>query len=403
MTSFARFTVRAGLGALLSAALALPALAQDTPAPVETQRLTPAAGRADSFFGSVSAAEMSSLSYQARGCIVEISDDAKRERVVEAGEVLVRLDDQRVRLALLTSEARLLELSAALDERRLALDAARADERRRQAELNLSTQEFERSSAMLSRGLINESAMDAVEKSYLNAVFTAERAAEAIASAEAAVRRAEIALEIGTLDSRSAQIDLEKLVLAAPFDGILVGFEANVGDCVQEGELAARVYVPDQKSVDVYLQISRLTRPETSGLAIGSAVQVYRVNRQTCGGTITRIDTEADLENQLVQVTVDVDEPCAEQLFLNESVEIEVMQDDAAAAYILPAAALVGEAAVFLVDEAAQTLSATPVEVVHQTARDVTVLIAGARGRLVVTNPTAEMADGMPVTLGPAG
>ncbi len=52
MTSLARFTVRAGLGALFSAVLALPALAQNTPAPVDTQRLTPAAGRADSFFGS---------------------------------------------------------------------------------------------------------------------------------------------------------------------------------------------------------------------------------------------------------------------------------------------------------------------------------------------------------------
>ena len=107
--------------------------------------------------------------------------------------------------------------------------------------------------------------MDTIERRFMEANFAVERASEAIANAETALKRAEIALEIGELDQQSAVIDNSKLVLKAPFDGVLVGFDANVGDCIQEGELAARIYKPDEKSVDVFFRISRLTAPEASG------------------------------------------------------------------------------------------------------------------------------------------
>ena len=187
---------------------------------------------------------------------------------------MVRLDDQRAHLALRTAEARQAELAAAMQERRLAIAAARADERRRQEDLAFVAKEFERSSAMLGRGLINESTMDTIERRFMEARFAAERAGEAIATAEAAARRAEIALDIGTLDRQTADLNLADVVLVAPFDGILVGFDPDPGECVQEGELAARLYVPDQKSVDVFLQISRLADARGGGLEIGVPVQV---------------------------------------------------------------------------------------------------------------------------------
>ncbi len=278
--------------------------------------------RVDTYFGTVRASQISGLSYEARGCIVEVSEEAKRARVAEAGQVLVKLDDQRSQLALRTAEARLLDLAATVEERQLALDAARADDRRRNEELEFVTEEFERNSTMLGRGLINETAMDVVERRFLDTRFAAERAKEAIANAETAVKRAKIALEIGELEMQSAELTLADSRLTAPFDGVLVGFDENVGDCVQEGELAGQIYVPDQKAVDVFFLISRLSAAESSGVSVGATVEVTRVNGEVCGGTITRLDTEADLENQFVEATVDVDPACAPRLFLNEAVEV---------------------------------------------------------------------------------
>ena len=62
-------------------------------------------------------------------------------------------------------------------------------------------------------------------------------------------------------------------------------------------------------------------------MAIGAPVRVKRVNGDVCGGRITRVDTEADLENQFVEATIDVDRDCAQGLFLNEAVEVETMPE----------------------------------------------------------------------------
>ncbi|KMW59471.1 putative RND efflux membrane fusion protein [Candidatus Rhodobacter oscarellae] len=287
---------------------------------------TAGADDAETYFGTVRASEIDGLSFEARGCIVEISDAAKTARRAAGGQVLVRLDAQRAELAVVTAEARLAELAAQVEERELSLAAARADDLRRQEERDFVEEEFQRNSVMLGRGLINETTMDGIERRFMDARFTAERAKEAISTAEAALKRAQIALEIGTLDMQSAQIDLSKYTLSAPYDGVLVGFEASVGDCVQDGALAARIYKPDQKSVDVFLPIRRLAAPEASALSIGGAVTVERVTGETCGGAITRIDTEADTETQFVEATVEIDPACAPGIFLNEAVEVQPVE-----------------------------------------------------------------------------
>jgi multidrug resistance efflux pump len=353
----------------------------------------------DAFFGNVRASEISSLSYGARGCVVEVSEDAKREREVQKGQVLVKLDDLRSQLALKTAEGRLAELQAASEERQLALQAALADDRRRNQELGLVSEEFERSSVLMGRGLINESTMDAIERRFMEANFAAERAKEAIANARAAIKRAEIALEIGELDLQSARIDLDDLQLTAPFDGVLVGFDANIGDCVQEGALAGRIYVPDQKSVDVYFRISRLTAPDASGMAIGATVKVKRINGEICDGAITQIDTEADLESQFVEATINVDAACAPSLFLNEAVEVMVVQPAVEDTYSVPESAVLGGNTVFLVDEDALRLVAVDAEVVSRDAGAAIIRIPDATGRLIVADSQPSMADGMGVAL----
>ncbi|MEL7115472.1 MAG: HlyD family efflux transporter periplasmic adaptor subunit [Pseudomonadota bacterium] len=374
-------------------------LAQSSDAPaVETLRLTPIQmSTNDSYFGTVRARDLSSLSYEARGCVIEVSEDAKTVGEVAAGHGLLRLDDQRAQLAVRTAEARVLELQAAMAERELAVAAAIADEKRRKEDLAFVEEEFQRNSVMLGRGLINESTMETIERRFMEARFTAERAIEAIANAEAAKNRAEIALQIGQLEVDSAGLNLDDLQIMAPFDGVLVGFDANVGDCVQEGELAAQIFRPDQKSVDVFFPISRLASQSGSGLTVGQSVTVTRVNGDTCGGTITQLDADADAETQFVEATVDVDAACAPSLFLNEAVEIEATQSEDDSAFAIPSTAIQGAQTVFLVDEVSNQLVSIEAEILSRSGPDAVAMIPGGAGRLLVTLSEASMTDGQAV------
>lgn len=72
--------------------------------------------------------------------------------------------------------------------------------------------------------------------------------------------------------------------------------------------------------------ISRLsgTSEDTARVSRGAKVSVRRGNGTSCPGQITWIDTEADLESQYVKTTIDLDEACAPDLFLNEAVDVEI-------------------------------------------------------------------------------
>ncbi|MBV2360484.1 HlyD family efflux transporter periplasmic adaptor subunit [Thalassococcus sp. CAU 1522] len=296
--------------AILCTALSAPMAAQD-------DRIS------EVFLGTVRASDIHGLSYEARGCITEVAQDIDRDPTARAGQVLVRLNDRQSALSLQTAAARLLDLDAAVEERILALRAARADDRRRQQELAFVAKEFERNNTLFRRGLINETTLEAVERRVMDAEFAAERAKEAIDSAVSAVSRAEIARDIGRLERQSAEINHANLSVVAPFDGVLLGFEAKVGDCVQEGQLAAQIYAPHRKVVDIHVLIGTVAPSTPDGLAIGAPVVLHRVTGPDCDGTVIQIGTEADLETQYVKATIEVDPTCAPALFLNEAVEVE--------------------------------------------------------------------------------
>lgn len=277
--------------------------------------------------GTVFADEITGISYEKGGCIVAVSEPARRIGVAKAGQILVELDPREAALKQKTAEARLLDLEAAVFERQLAIDAAKSSVARRGQELELMDKEFARNEQIFRRGLLNETAMEGVERRLMNANFASDQANETLQSALSAKKRAEIALEIGKLDLESQRVDFEDLTLRAPYDGILVGFDPKVGDCVNAGTSAAQIYAPDKKAVEVFVSVTQLVSTQSAGIEIGAPVSIARINGENCTGTFTWIGTEADLENQYIKSSIEVDEACAPGLYLNEAVEVERLAD----------------------------------------------------------------------------
>lgn len=275
------------------------------------------------FAGTVVASEITGLSYETGGCIVAVSEAARKSGAAEAGQVLVELDGRAAKLALATAQARVADLEAAVAERQLAVDAAQASVERRRQELDLVEKEFTRNEQIFRRGLLNETTMEAVESKMLSATFAADQADEALASALSAKARAEISLRIGNLELESSVDEVEALTVVAPYTGVLLGFEPNVGECVAARAPTAQIYAPDNKAVEVFVRVDQLVTGDSSGVAIGAPVEIGRINGETCGGAFTWIGTEADLEQQFVKTSIDVDASCAPSLFLNEAVEVQ--------------------------------------------------------------------------------
>ena len=281
--------------------------------------------RSLSLSGTVFANNETSLSYQTSGCIAEVSSQSLTTSKTYQGQILVELDDRNAVLALKTAQARLLDLEASVDDSDFAIEVAKADVGRVEEEFQFVQREFERTKVLFERGLVNETTLEAAERRKLEATFSVQRAKEALSRSISSKTRSLIALDIGKLELEGRQLDLDELIVRAPHDGILLDFEPNIGDCVSQGSLAAKVYRPDEKSVETFIFVEQLVNAEKIGVAVGNSVNVIRTNGKACKGIFSLVGTQADLESQNVKATIDLDPACAPLMFLNEAVKIETV------------------------------------------------------------------------------
>jgi RND family efflux transporter MFP subunit len=130
---------------------------------------------------------------------------------VKAGEIIARLDNRDV-----TAQAQSAE--ANVNVARAALDQAKAEEWDAVATLK-------RNQDLLAQGFVSQSALDSVK-------MRADRAAAGVANAKAAIAVAEA-------NARNAQVAVDYTLIRAPFDGVIVSKNANVGDMVTPFSSAA--------------------------------------------------------------------------------------------------------------------------------------------------------------------
>ena len=284
--------------------------------------------QAVSLSGTVFANNETGLSYQTGGCISEVSSQSLTTGKAYQGQVLVELDDRNAILAFKTAEARLLDLEASVEDSDFAIEVAKADVGRVEEEFQFVEREFERTKVLFERGLVNETTFEAAERRKLQTTFSVQRAKEALGRSISSKTRSLIALDIGKLELEGRQLDLDDLIVRAPHDGILLEFEPNIGDCVSQSSLAAKLYRPEEKSVETFIFVEQLVNAKEIGVAVGNLVNVIRTNGQICSGIFSLVGTEADLESQNVKAIIDLDPTCAPSMFLNEAVKIETVSEN---------------------------------------------------------------------------
>jgi RND family efflux transporter MFP subunit len=152
---------------------------------------------------------------------------------VKAGEVIARLDNRDVVAQAQSAEASVLATRAAFEQ-------AQAEEWDAQAQLK-------RNQDLVARGFVSRSALD-------SAKARADRAVAGVANAKAVIAVAEA-------NARNAQVAVDYTLIRAPFDGVIVSKNANVGDMVTPFSSAvdskgAVVSMADMSTLEVEADVS---------------------------------------------------------------------------------------------------------------------------------------------------
>jgi len=330
------------LGVIVAAVWALRATVF-APQPVEVEVVAVDRGAVEetvtnSRAGTVEARRRAKLSPEIGGTVVELPH--REGSRVEAGDLLLRLEDSLQRARLEVAER---ELEAAASERRRACLAA--DRARR---------ELDRMKGLIEDGIISTDQLDAVES-------TAETTAAACLAAEAQKARARSAVGL-------AQAELEKTRIRAPFAGVVADLSTEVGEYSTPSPPA--VPVPpvldllDPTSIYVSAPMDEV---DSARIRVGQVAKVTVDSHrgEELPGRVVRVAPyvlDVEEQNRTVEIEVELDDQAfAATLLPGTSADAEVVLERREDVPRIPASALIEEEQVLVLRDG--TLEAVPVEV----------------------------------------
>lgn len=281
--------------------------------------------------GSVEAMTTVEVSSQLSGQIAALEADFND--VVTAGETLARLDPQ-------SSEARVREAQAELEVAQTnvlmqsaAVERAKADlanaqgtlavldsqAASAQANFNEAARDLERKQALQSGSALSASELTKAEASRDSARALAQ-AAEAqvevqkakITSAEADIRIAEAALHNARAVVKQrqaaleqARVDLERTVIRAPIDGVVVSRDVDVGQTVAASLQAPKLFTLAGDLAQITVNAS-VDEADIGRVAVGQRVEfsVDAYPQRTFPGRVTQVRKAPQMFQSVVTYTV---------------------------------------------------------------------------------------------------
>jgi RND family efflux transporter MFP subunit len=296
---------------------------------------------------------------------------------VKTGELVARLENR--------------DVSAALGQAQANVQVARANLAQAEAELAEARNAYRRSTNLLGQKFISQSANDAAQGRF-------NKAAANVAAMRAAIVAAQA-------NARSAEVALDQTLIRAPFDGVILTKNANVGDNITPFSSAADskgavVTLADMDTLEVEADVSESSLAKIS---VGQPVEIQldAFPNLRLAGVVARMVPTVDRSKATLMVKVRfverdprvLPDMSARVAFLSRPLGAGERQPLPA----IPAAALArrdGRQVAFVVSDG--VLHALPVT----TGRRIGELVAVgglSAGDKVVLRPTERLADGMAV------
>jgi HlyD family secretion protein len=275
---------------LVVGALAVTAILLSTrylvPKPAELMPVAPA------FFqakikgpGTLDAINKANVSSSLQGVITALNVD--RNDVLRKGDIIAEISADELKAQLSVSRA-------SQEAARKVVEAAYADSRRAEATLANARSTLARQEELQSSGASSRSALESAQTAVQQGEADLSKAQSAIRQAEA--QEAEAA---ATVEMNQAQLD--KSVIRAPIDGIVVERDLNLGDVVSPG--TAIVELVDPSSI---VLTARFDESAIASLSQGQDVTIT-FNSQgeaPINGKVRRIGRQVDTETR--EFTVDI-------------------------------------------------------------------------------------------------
>ncbi|MEQ6247628.1 efflux RND transporter periplasmic adaptor subunit [Sulfitobacter sp. HNIBRBA3233] len=219
---------------------------------------------------------------------VVVSEPLRKGAQIDAGQVMCRLDEGTRQAALRQAQAQLTEAQSRVPEAQARVEQAKAQ--LEEAKINQNA-----SSRLNADGFASTTRLAGADA----AVATAEAA---VSSAKSGLNAAQSGIEAAEAAVASAEAELERLVIKAPFSGLLESDTAELGSLLQPGALCATVIQLDPMKLVGFVPETEVNRVEVGARA--GARLAAGGDRVT--GKVTFLSRSADPQTRTFRVEIDV-------------------------------------------------------------------------------------------------
>lgn len=299
---------------------------------------------------------------------------------VRQGEVIARLENR--------------DVTAKLEQAAANVKLAQANLVQAEAELREAERAFNRSRELLERKFVSQAAHDAAVSRYdkAKAAINGQRAAVAVAQA----------------NYRAAQVEVEQTLIRAPFDGVVLTKNANVGDVITPfssalGSQAAVVTMADMSTLEVEADVAESSVGKVE-LEQACEVQLDALPESRFRGVVSRMVPTVDRAKATVTVKVrfvDTDPRILPEMSAKVSFLAQELTPELRTPRIVVQARDVverdGKRVVFVVE--GDRAVATPIETGDKLGEALEVRNGVKPGVKVIANPPPAMRDGARVAV----
>ncbi len=284
--------------------------------------------------GYLVARRRAALSADTPGRIVELN--VQEGTVLKEGDVVARLFSDEAEATLRRTEADLAGADVAVrsaqaaivaSERRLAearalVGTATSQRDEVQAGLTFAEQDFDRTKRLVDRGAVTKEQLQRAQSTLDQARARLTGAEFALVQVNAGVSSAESNVAVSVLQKEEAEAriqslsavrdlaraTLDKTIVRAPFDGVVVLKDAEVGEVVSPNALGGQSRGSVATMVDFSTLEVQVELPETSldSVEIGQSAEVYldAFSKEQFQGTVERIWPTANRQKATIEVRV---------------------------------------------------------------------------------------------------
>lgn len=282
------------------------------------------------------------------------SDPLRKGASVEAGDALCVLDPGTREVALAEASARLSEARSRLPEAQARLTEAEA--RLEEANINQNA-----AAKLKEDGFASQTRLASAD-----AAAAAARAG--VSSAQSGLTAAQSGIEAARAAVASAEKEIDRLVIKAPFSGLLESDTAELGSLLQPGALCATIIQLDPIKLVGFVPETEVHRIETGAQA---GARLAAGGREVIG-EVTFLSRSADPQTRTFRVEIEVPNG---DLSIRDGQTAEIaIASEGMKAHLVPQSAMTlndeGTLGLRLVDEAA-VVDFVPIEIMRDTAEGV--------------------------------